>query len=99
MSYQIVKQPNGNFAVFSTGVDCFVLYDADRSEVLAWAHSLETRDLGRRMDQWAETVEKVASGSPRPYFQFTRTWDECVETAREHQDPEDFSEIMAAASA
>lgn len=97
MSYQIVKQPNGNFAVFSTGVDCFILYDADRTEVLDWARALEMRDLEGRMERWAETFDKVAAGEKRVYFQFTRTWEELVDTAKEHQDPRDFAEIMAAA--
>ena len=36
MGQQIVKQPNGLYAIFSSVVDGFVAYDLDRTDVLEY---------------------------------------------------------------
>lgn len=74
MAQQIMKQPDGRLAVFSTITDTFVLVDATPEEVIEWraeeaAESARERtktELGRVLDATNE----------KPYRQFTMTWDE-----------------------
>jgi len=79
MGRQIVRQPNGLYAVWSSNVDDFIMVDATEREigddwVLQMAEELR-KDIRARIDQ----LEKGG----KPYFQFTRSFDECVDTIRQ----------------
>ena len=62
MSRQIIKQPNGKYALFSSVVDDFVLIDADPNEIveeLVAYYELEAR----RQDCWRCSALKTLSYS------------------------------------
>lgn len=72
---QIVKQPNGKYAIWSTGLDDFVYLDGTVDEIALW--------FGRKakiavMNEVKETIKELDEGG-RPYFQFTKTWEELNE--------------------
>jgi hypothetical protein len=82
MGQQIIKQPDGRLAVFSSESDTFILMDATPAEIIQW-----------RAEQAAEAERKrtrrelghVLSDNPRAaYFQFARTWQQAVQTNQEH---------------
>lgn len=82
MGYQIIKQPNDLFAIFSSYTDTVIVWDSTQAEVLDWFIELEAdrvrRDIGG-------ILANVAAGEARKsYFQFAMTWDEALEKDREH---------------
>ena len=74
MGQQIIQQPNGRLAVFSSVVDCFTMLNMTESEIvgvfLAEQRQKLTEDVHR-------IVEGLQSGG-KPYFQFTKSWDEAA---------------------
>lgn len=83
MSRQIIQQPNGRFAVFSTVTDTFVAADKTERQVVMAARKAAADRV--EMDTW-ELLRKVKGGL-RPYAQFTLTWSEAVKTHNLHSAP------------
>lgn len=81
MSEQIVRQPNELLAVFSSVVDAFVVVDATADEIIDYR--AEEAALKARERTRAE-VDRVLSGEPKPYHQFTLTWEEASRRDREN---------------
>jgi hypothetical protein len=76
MGQQIIKQPDGRLAVFSTVVDAFIVVDATPQELLDW-RAEEAAKEARRTTQ--RELDHVLGGEPeRSYFQFTKTWEEAA---------------------
>jgi DNA-binding IclR family transcriptional regulator len=81
MGYQIIKQPDGLLAILSSHTDTLVVWDADRVEVIDWFIEIE---VARVKAEVGAKIDLVETGEKRPYYQFTRTWDEAVALDREH---------------
>lgn len=90
MGQQIVKQPNGLYAIWSSVVDSFTLYDATRGEIIEELVSDETRRITEMVDRVIADLN--ANGSP--YFQFKKSFDECVSEMRAVHGDEYTSEIV-----
>lgn len=74
MPQQIIKQPDGKYAIFSTVVDGLVATDCTRQEILdMWDAEYRERTLAGIN----KVCDALDSGG-KPYFQFTMTWDEAV---------------------
>tara|TARA_R110000851_G_scaffold54489_4_gene128577 strand:+ start:747 stop:1031 length:285 start_codon:yes stop_codon:yes gene_type:complete len=79
MGRQIVIQPDGRLAVWSSIVDDFTDYNASPEEIIEqWAK--DERDKIETMVN--KTVSELKTGG-KPYFQFTKTFEECIETIEE----------------
>lgn len=81
MGQQIIKQSDGRLAVFSTETDTFIIMGATPEEIIEW-RAEQAAENARRETRL--TLEHVLSGQPRPYAQFTLTWDEASRLNREH---------------
>ncbi len=84
MGQQIIKQPDGRLAVFSSAVDAFIVVDATPEELIEW-RAEEASEKAR--ERTRAEIERVLSGDPRPYYQFTLTWEEAARMDRENGDP------------
>jgi hypothetical protein len=74
MGHQIVRQPDGRLAVWSTGVDDWVLYDCEPLDLLDY---YAERAAAEARESAARTVKAVLDGDARSvYYQWTRTFDE-----------------------
>jgi hypothetical protein len=51
MAHRLVKQPNGNYSIFSTIVDAFVLYDASEVELSDYYLERYKEDLPRLINE------------------------------------------------
>lgn len=80
MSEQIIRQPDGRLAVFSSVVEAFVVVDATPEEIIDYR--AEEAALKARERTRAE-IDRVLSGQPRPYHQFTLTWEEAARLDRQ----------------
>jgi len=78
MSQQIIRQPDGRYAIWSTIVDGFLLLDATRDELIEAMLSNERDRVRIRVN---DICDKLDTGA-NPYFQFTMTWEEAI---REHE--------------
>lgn len=82
MANQIIRQPDGRFAVFCRNTNTITVYDASETEVVEFfaeaAAEAAREDVRRKL-------KHVAAGEPgRVYFQHTLTWDEALASDREH---------------
>lgn len=82
MAWQIIKQPDGLYAIFSTNVDDFIVLDATKDEIIEEFVEEEKERLQKKIKDVEKIIEKVDAGS-KPYHQFTKTWEDCLETIKE----------------
>jgi hypothetical protein len=79
---QIIRQPDGKLAVFSSITDTFIVVDATREEIIAWRVERVAEKVRQRTEEELRLV--LDSGESRPYYQFTLTWEEASRKNREH---------------
>lgn len=80
MSYQIIRQPNGLYAVWSTVVDTFTMTDATPEEIVdEWTEEYRA-EVARKVNHIAHQLSDHPGS--RPYYQFTMTWSEALEKHR-----------------
>jgi len=80
MSRQIIKQPNGLYAVFSSIVDGFILTNAYPSEIIE-------EFVEEHREKITEDVTNICTKLDRnekPYYQFTMSWEEALEEHKIH---------------
>lgn len=83
MGRQIIKQPDGKFAIFSSMTDTIIVYDASAAEVIVW---FAEEAAQRTRDEVERLIGHVDSGRPQEaYGQFVMTWDEALAEDREHE--------------
>jgi hypothetical protein len=80
MPQQIIQQPDGRLAVFSTVVDAFIVLDATPDELIEY-RAEEAAEKAR--EDTRREIDRVLSGESRPYYQFTMTWEEAEAKDRE----------------
>ena len=79
MTHQIIRQPDGRLAVFSTGVDDWIIADATSEELGDYYAERAAKDARKSA---LDTCDKVLSGNARKvYYQFAMTYEEACETA------------------
>ena len=79
MARQIIKQPNGLYAQWSSIVDDFVMIDANPQDIIDdWMDE----EKARITKHVYEVINQLANGG-KPYHQFTKTFEEAVEEIRE----------------
>ncbi len=90
MGQQIVKQPNGLYAIWSSVVDSFVSVDNTPAEIVEAMIAGERERIQTRVDNIIALLDKGGS----PYHQFTQTFDECLSTMRELHGEESVTEVL-----
>jgi len=91
MGRQIVKQPDGKFAIWSSVVDDFVVVDcADVNEIIESIMDDARRDITTAA---TEVVAKLERGE-KPYYQHTKSFDQCIEIIREVHGDDHVNEVM-----
>lgn len=76
MSDQIIQQPDGLYAVFSSITDSFEYVDGSKDEVIEY---FAKRAATRARAHVTEIFAGLAAGGPKKvYRQFAMTWDEAA---------------------
>jgi hypothetical protein len=84
MGHQIIKQPDGRLAVFSSVVDDWIITDATPAELEDYYAAEAAADARKKVQ---ELCKAVLSGNARKaYYQFTMTFKEACARARDHGD-------------
>ena len=81
MGHQIIKQPGKDtYAVFSSVVDSWILYDATREDLLDYYAEKAAEDARRR----SQELDLVEEDPRKAYCQFTMTFEEANAESMEH---------------
>jgi len=74
MGQQIIKQPDGKLAVFSTVVEAFIVTDATAEELVEWRAEEAAKEA---REQTRRQVRHVLADEPeRVYARRAMTWEE-----------------------
>lgn len=84
MAEQIIPQPNGRFAVFSSITDTFLVWDATPEEIIEWRAEWAADRARQSTREELERVQAERSLLNRPYAQFTLTWGEALDLHKKH---------------
>jgi hypothetical protein len=76
MGWQIIKQPNGKYCIFSSVVDNVAYYNLDKDEVVQVFIDAEAERIRKEVSR---TIDELEAGE-KPYYQFTKTFDEVIST-------------------
>jgi septation ring formation regulator EzrA len=79
MGWQIIKQPNGKYCIFSSVVDNVIYYDGTREQIVNAFLEPEIERIKKHVNEVIDQLEK----GEKPYFQFTKSFDEMVDTVTE----------------
>ena len=80
MGYQIVQQPDGRYAIFSSFTDTWCESNADRDEVYDWFAERAKEDSDRQVKRIFDALD---IGKPA-YYQFTMSFEEADAKSVEH---------------
>lgn len=80
MTQQIIRQPDGKLAVFSSITDTFIVVDATPEEVIEWRAEVAADAARARTEGELRRV----LNTEKPYQQFTLTWEEAARKNLEH---------------
>jgi len=80
MGKQIVQQPNGKFALWSSVVDDFTVVDYENAEEIIDDFVEESR---RELTAKINGIIAALDRGEKPYYQFTKSFDDCIELIRE----------------
>jgi hypothetical protein len=84
MGQQIIQQPDGLFAVFSTVTDSLIITDATPEELVEW----RAEQAAERARESARTeLKNVMAGEPwKSYYFRVLTWDEVQEMEKQRKE-------------
>ena len=86
MGKQIIEQPNGKYALWSSICDNFILLDATELDIIEELVAESRDDIERNVKR---IIASLNAGG-KPYYQFTKTWSEALSSI---EDVDDVAEI------
>lgn len=82
MGRQIIVQPDGLFAIYSTVSDQFEVYDADKQEIIDYFVEEAAESMAQKI---STTIEQLEDHGPRRvYAQFALTFDSAYDNHLAH---------------
>ena len=91
MGNQIIKQPNGLYCKYSSISDTIEVWNATREELIEDAVRYFRETVTKQID---EVIEKLDQENSRPYYQFTKTFEEALEETKKRAKPEYYQQIL-----
>lgn len=79
MGWQIIKQPNGLYCIFSSIVDDVIYYNGDRQQIVNAFIQDRTKELVKDCNQLMDELD----GKEKAYGQFTMTFEEMLSTIKQ----------------
>ena len=92
MGRQIIKQPNGKYAIFSSIVDDFVFANATAKEMIDFCVEEEASKIRESIKHIIDMLDK----NEKPYHQFTMNWEEALDTIKEVHGEEGLKDTLEA---
>lgn len=85
MGYQIIKQPNNLYGVFSTTVDGWVVVNCVAEEVIDFFVEKAAREARERTRSVLQSVHR--DNASKVYAQFAKTFEEANDLHNENYEP------------
>lgn len=92
MAYQIIKQPNGNFAVYSSVAEDFVMFNGSEQDLVEFYLVKAKREI----TEFVKNTVEALNSNKTPYHQFTVSYEDLLEGLKEKYTLEEFEEIKNA---
>ena len=74
MARQIIKQPDGNYAEYSSIVDEFVIWNATKEKIIAHRE----KDAAEEARRQVEKIFAALEAGEDPYYKMGITWDDAL---------------------
>jgi hypothetical protein len=81
MGHQVIKQPDGLYAIFSSFSDTWIVYDAPRQEVIDYYAEKAAREA---RESTARLLDDVDENPRKAYCQFAMTFAEANAKSKAH---------------
>ena len=78
MGQQIILQPNGKYALWSSISDDFIFLNASKDEIIEEIISFKRHSITTEVERVMKAIEK----GQKPYHQFTKTFQDCIDTIK-----------------
>ena len=91
MGHQIIKQPDGNFCIYSSIVDNIINANCSKEDIIEIFQS-KHGIIGK---EHAEDIIKQLEEGKRPYSQFTMSFDEMLKTIKDLRGKEELEKIIS----
>jgi len=76
MGHQIIKQPNGNYSIYSSVTESIIGYEIPREEIIEYYKKEACKKAEKNTK---ELLDKIDAGD-NPYYQFAETWEDVKKT-------------------
>lgn len=90
MGWQIIKQPNNNYCIFSSIVDNVIYYNMTQLELINIFNKEINADISEKI---IKIVKKLNNGE-KPYHQFTKTYEDMLILIKEIHGEESMKEVQ-----
>lgn len=87
MGHQIIKQPDGKFAIFSSMVDSWILFDATPQQIVDYYCA---KAYAATRDSTTKLLELIQEEPHKAYYQFAMTFEEADQIAAVYGGTLDF---------
>ena len=92
MGQQIIKQPNGKYCLFSSVIDSVTYYNMTKEEIVEIWTEQAKKDFEEKVNN---IIGKLDKGE-KPYFQFTKCYEEMLQTILEVHDAYEMQNVKNA---
>lgn len=96
MKWKIVIQPDGNYALWSRNVDNFIAVGSTEQQICEIFIEEAIKEFEKKVTQINFDVRRVINElkkGKKPYYQFTMSFKECIETVELVHGVEERAEI------
>lgn len=92
MGRQIIKQPNGKYCIFSSIVDSITHYHMEEQDIInEWVEESK-----KEIEKKVKGIISELNEGKKPYYQFTKTYEEMLQTIKEIHGAKEVKEIRKA---
>ena len=91
MGNQIIKQPNGKYCIFSSIIDSVIYYDMTPEEIIDMRVEESRKEITKAVNKIVRNLNK----GRRPYYEFTKTYEEMMEWIKEVHGEKPVQELRA----
>lgn len=90
MGWQIIKQPNNNYCIFSSIVDNIIYYNMTQLELINIFNEEVNADITEKIIK----IVKQLNNGEKPYHQFTKTYEVMLTLIKEIHGEECMKEVQ-----
>lgn len=90
MGWQIIKQPDGKYCIFSSVVDNVTYYNCSKEQIVGVFIKTEVERVRKEV---LGIIDSLDDGY-KPYHQFTKTFDQMIATIEDIHGKEEVEKVM-----